>query len=314
MDSTAKPAPAGAEDPLLARVETQPNGDYDRIVREELARVQERLAQLAPVGMAAAAAPEVKVAPDAHDANGSSADKLDANISSFRAADLEGGSVRLSGKRGVARILVGLLVASIVVGGGAAWAAYGEDVKPLIAGWTPQIGAAWSLVSEKLGLGGEQGPPPAPSATADAPAPQTALTLPSESPAAAAPAAPASADVGQMLQSMARDIAGLQQGIEQLKAGQEQMTRDNAKLAEQLKASQDQLTRVMARASEASLHPRPPLPAPPKPPLVTAARKPPPPPVSTLPPPQTIAPPPQAQVQAEETPVTNAPRPPKPVP
>jgi hypothetical protein len=113
---------------------------------------------------------------------------------------------------------------------------------------------------------------------------------------------------------MARDIAGLQQGIEQLKAGQEQMTRDNAKLAEQLKASQDQLTRVMARASEASLHPRPPLPAPPKPPLVTAARKPPPPPVSTLPPPQTIAPPPQAQVQAEETAVTNAPRPPKPVP
>jgi hypothetical protein len=316
MDSTAKPAPAGAEDPLLARVETQPNGDYDRIVREELARVQERLAQLAPVGMAAAAAPEVKVAPDAYDANGSSANKLDANISSFRATDDEGRSMRPSGGRGVVRILVGLLVAGAIVGGGAAWAAYGEDVKPLIANWTPQIGTAWSLVSEKLGLSGEQSAPPAPSATADTPAPQTALAQPGAAPAtAAAPAAPAQADVGQMLQSMARDIAGLQQGIEQLKAGQDQMARDNAKLAEQLKASQDQLTRVMARASEASMHPRPPLPAPPKPPLVTAARKPPPlPPVSTLPPPQTIAPPPQAQVQAEDTQLPNAPRPPKPVP
>jgi hypothetical protein len=67
----------------------------------------------------------------------------------------------------------------------------------------------------------------------------------------------------------------------------------------------------MARASEASLHARPPLPAPPKPPFVTAARKPlPAAPVSTLPPPQTIAPP--AQQQAEEVP--GAPRPPKPVP
>jgi hypothetical protein len=316
MDSTAKPAPAGAEH-LVAHDDTKPNADYERVVREELARVQERLAQLAPVGMAAAAPPEVKVAPDALDQDGASADKLDANITAFRAADVngvEGAIPRSSTKRALVRILIGLLVAGTIVGTGAAWAAYGEDVKPLIAGWTPQIGATWSLISDKLGLSGEQSAAPAQSATADTPAPQTAMAQPITPPAPATPAAPASADVGQMLQSMARDIASLQQGIEQLKAGQEQMARDNARLAEQIKVSQEQMTRVMARASEASTHPRPPLPTPlPRPPLVAAARKPPPlPPVSSLPPPQTIAPPAQAQQQAEEVP--GAPRPPKPVP
>jgi len=314
MDSTAKPAPAGAED-LVAHGDTKPNADYERVVREELARVQERLAQLAPVGMAAAAPPEVKVAPDAFDQDGASADKLDANITAFRAADINGiedGSPRSSMRRAVARILIGMLIAGTIVGAGAAWAAYGEDVKPLIASWTPQIGATWSSISDKLGLSGEQSAAPAQSTTADTPAPQTALAQPTTAPAAAAAAAPASADVGQMLQSMARDIASLQQGIEQLKAGQDQMARDNAKLAEQLKASQEQMSRVVARASEASLHPRPPLPAP-KPPLATAVHRPlPPPPVSSLPPPQTIAPAAQAQQQAEEVPGT--PRPPKPVP
>jgi hypothetical protein len=327
MDSTAKPAPAEAEGLLLASGDAHPNGDYERVVREELARVQERLSQLAPVGTAAAAPPEAKIAPNGSEASGSETKKLDANITAFRATDVNGVDGRIappSSRRALTRVLIGVLVAGIIIGAGAAWAAYGEDVKPLVESFTPQISATWSLLSEKLGLSGEQAAPPAQSATADAPAPQTALTQPSASPAAAAPdaaaptaAAPAaSVDVGQMLQSMARDIASLQQGIEQLKAGQEQMARENAKLSEQFKASQEQVSRAMARASEASMHPRPPLPAPPKPPLVTAARKPlpaPAPPASTLPPPQTIAPPAQAQVQAEDQ-LPGALRPPKPVP
>jgi len=311
MDSTAKPAPAGAED-LLARGDTTPNADYERVVREELARVQERLAQLAPVGMAAPAPPSVKIAPAAFDPD-STADKLDANITAFRAADVHGvdeQSARPSAKRGLARILIGVLIAGTIAGAGAAWATYGEDVKPLIASWTPEISTSWSSISEKLGLSGEQTAPPGQGASADAPAQQAAPST-----AAATTAAPVSGDIGQMLQGMARDIAGLQQGIEQLKAGQEQMARDNAKLAEQLKASQEQMSRVMARASEANLHPRPPLPAAAKPPLVAAARKPAPlPPVSSLPPPQTIAPAVQAQQDADDAPVPGAPRPPKPVP
>jgi hypothetical protein len=325
MDSTAKPAPAGAEDLLLAHGDTRPNGDYERIVREELARVQERLSQLAPVGMLSAAPPpDVKIASDAFSANASNANGLDANITAFRAADVngvEGGDVRPSRRRGVARVLTGLMVAGVIVGAGAAWAAYGEDVKPLIASWTPQIGATWSLVSEKLGLNGEQAAAPTQSAlptqsaTAETSAQQIVPAQASASPAAAAAPAPA-ADVEQMLQNMARDIASLQQGIDQLKAGQEQMARDNARLGEQLKANQEQLSRVMARASEASMHPRPPLPASPKPPPLAAAHRPPPPPVSTLPPPQAIAPPPQAVASspADDAALPNAPRPPKPVP
>ena len=318
MDSTARPPLGGAEDQLPARDDnTRPNADYERVVREELARVQERLAQLAPVGMAPAAPPEVKVAPAGVDASGSDSNNLDANITAFRAAEVEAGIAPPSSRRGLARVLIGLLVAGIVVGAGAAWAAYGEDVRPLIESFTPQISATWSMLSEKLGLSGEQGAPAAQNATAEPPAPQTALaepTAPSAAPAVAAPPPVASAppvDVGQMLQNMARDIANLQQGIDQLKAGQEQMARENARLAEQLKASQEQVSRV-ARA-EASMHPKPPLPASPKPPLVTAARRPlpAPPPVSTLPPPQTIAPPAQAPVEDQ---VSGALRPPKPVP
>ena len=315
MDSTAKPAPAGAED-LLARGDTKPNADYERVVREELARVQERLAQLAPVGMTGATPPAAKIGAEAFDQGSSAAaDKLDANVSAFRAADVSGlydESIRPSAKRGLARVLVGLLVAGTIVGAGAAWATYGEEVKPLIASWTPQINTSWSSISEKLGLSGEEPASPAQGASADTPAQQAALAQPST--AAAAPAAPGSGDLGQMLQGMARDIASLQQGIEQLKAGQEQMARDNAKLAEQLKASQEQMSRVIARGSEANLHPRPALPAAPKPPLVAAARKPVPlPPVSSLPPPQTIAPA-QASQEAEDTPLPGGPRPPKPVP
>ena len=322
MDSTAKPAPAGADDLLLAGGDTKPSGDYERVVREELARVQERLAQLAPSGAAAAAAPQVKIAPDGikanMHANTPDATMLDANVTAFRASAVNGPSR----KRGVARVLTALLLAGTIVGAGAAWAAYGDAVKPLITSSVPEIGEMWSQVSDRFGLASRQSATDTPTAPADPAAPpttppQVAASQAVAPPAAAPEAAPASADVGQMLQGMARDIASLQQGIEQLKAGQEQMARDNAKLAEQLKASQEQLTRVMARASEQNLHPRPP-PAPPKP-LATAARRPMPAPVSTLPPPQAIAPPPQAaaapvQLPAEDTSLPGVPRPPKPVP
>jgi hypothetical protein len=329
MDSADKPAPTGAEDVLLGQGEAKQNGDYERVVREELARVQERLAQLAPVAAPVAASLEVKVTPEAVDTNSSSANKLDANITAFRAADVTGaesGRIRPSRGRGFARVLNSLVVAGIVVGAGAAWASYGEAIKPAIASWEPQIGQVWSLVSERLGLSGQQATPPAQAATADTAAPPAAPPQAAAAPqviappvaaapqasapqAAAAPSTPESAEVEQMLQGMARDIASLQQGIDQLKAGQEQMARENAKLAEQLRVSQEQLSRV-ARASEQNLHPRP-LPA--KPP-VTAARRPMPPapaPIAALPPPQAIAPPVQTEA---ETYVPGAPRPPKPVP
>jgi hypothetical protein len=333
MDSTVEPIPSGADEVVLVGEDSKPNADYERIVREELARVQERLAQLAPAGKPATAPPEVKLAPAAPDTSGSDASALAANISAFRAADvhgLEGANGRPPRKRGLGRFLIALLLAGTIVGAGAAWANYGEAIRPMIASWAPEIDKRiadlWSQASERLRPSGDQGAAPTQTAATDATATQAATPQASPaqtadsgaSPMPAAPVPSTSADVGQMLQGMARDIASLQQGIDQLKAGQEQMARDNAKLSEQLKASQEQLNRVMARATEASLHPRPPQPA--ARPAPTVAHRPPPlPPVSSLPPPQTIAPPPQAaasatQLPAEDAPLPGGPRPPKPVP
>ncbi|HYS87639.1 MAG TPA: hypothetical protein VEN78_21950, partial [Bradyrhizobium sp.] len=97
--------------------------------------------------------------------------------------------------------------------------------------------------------------------------PQPAL-LAQTAPEDVAPTAAAmSPELTQLLQSMARDLAALGQGIEQLKASQKQMARDNAKAAEQLKASQEQMARVIAKASEQS--PRPKISAPPPRPTAT---------------------------------------------
>jgi hypothetical protein len=49
---------------------------------------------------------------------------------------------------------------------------------------------------------------------------------------------------------MASDLANVEQKIEQLKASQEQMARDNASAIEQLKASQEQTARDNASALE----------------------------------------------------------------
>jgi DNA repair ATPase RecN len=85
-------------------------------------------------------------------------------------------------------------------------------------------------------------------------------------------AAPPSPELTQVLQSMARDLATLGQEIEQLKAGQEQMARDNANTAEQLKASREQMARVLAKASEQNLRPK--MSAPPPRPIATPTRRP----------------------------------------
>ena len=89
---------------------------------------------------------------------------------------------------------------------------------------------------------------------------------------------------------MARDLATVQQEIEQLKASQAELARESAKTAEQLKANQEQMARAIANVSEQNSRPRTSVTTSANPPLPVAnpARKP----VSTLPPP------PQARVQA----------------
>jgi len=153
---------------------------------------------------------------------------------------------------------------------------YGETTRLMISRSVPQLAPASSLPLDAPKLAAEQSPPAVQLAAADAARsqlPPPAQTAPQD--AAAAPIPP---ELTQLLQTMARDLANVQQGIEQLKTGQEELARENARTAEQLKASQEQMAGAIANASEQN--PRPRTSTNPPPPIATAARKP----VSTLPP------------------------------
>jgi hypothetical protein len=79
--------------------------------------------------------------------------------------------------------------------------------------------------------------------------PQPALRA-QTAPEDVAPTATTSLQLTQQLQSMARDLATLAQGIERLKASQDQMVLDNANAADQFKASQEQITGAVAKVSQ----------------------------------------------------------------
>jgi hypothetical protein len=63
-------------------------------------------------------------------------------------------------------------------------------------------------------------------------------------------AAPMSPELAQRLETMARDLANVTQGIEQLKTSQEQVARVNAAVAERLKEALSKMTRDNAAAAE----------------------------------------------------------------
>jgi len=165
--------------------------------------------------------------------------------------------------------LIGLLLAACISAAALAWQSpYGDAVKLMFARWAPQRVSTSSLPSEKQELPAQPSSPAVDvAATAALPQPAPlAQTTPQDV------AAPSSPELAQWLQTMARDLANVEQGIEQLKTSQEQMVRDNAELAEQLKASQEQMARLIAKASEQNLRPK--ISAPPPRPIATPTRKP----------------------------------------
>ena len=84
----------------------------------------------------------------------------------------------------------------------------------------------------------------------------------------------APAEQSELLQTMARDLAAMQQGNEHLKASQEQLVSDNAKTAEQLRASEEQVTRLVAKISELEQRAAVKPPAPQPRPVAEPARRP----------------------------------------
>jgi len=182
--------------------------------------------------------------------------------------------------RPAVRGFTGLLLAACIGVAAIAWqSSYGDSAKEMIARWVPQRVVSSSPPLENPGLPAQPSPPAVQAAAAKTAPPQPAL-LAQTAPEDAAPTAAATAvspELTQLLQSMARDIATLGQGIAQLKASQEQMARDNANAAEQIKARQEQMARVLAKASEvrtSQQSPRPQISAPPPRPIANPARQP----------------------------------------
>jgi septal ring factor EnvC (AmiA/AmiB activator) len=156
---------------------------------------------------------------------------------------------RPSRGRPALRGFIGLLLTAGICTAAFAWQSYGETVRPMISRWAPQL--ASSLPSATPELAAQQSLPVVQVAAADAAISQ--LSPPAQTvPQAAAPA-PIPPEVTESLQTMARDLASVQQEIEQLKASQQELARENARTAEQLKASQEQIARVISNASEQNL-------------------------------------------------------------
>src|SRR5262249_59156556 len=142
------------------------------------------------------------------------------------------------------RGLIGLLLAAcIFVAAFALQSSYGDAVRPIIARWAPQLVTTSSQLLDEPGLSAQQSPPSVRAAAAE-PAPQQLTPQAQTTPPDVGPTADqVPPELPQLLQTMMRDLANVEQEIEQLKTSQEQMARDNAKVAEQVKASQEHMAR-----------------------------------------------------------------------
>ncbi len=144
------------------------------------------------------------------------------------------------GRRAV-RGLVGLLLAVCIGGAAMAWHAYGDATSGIIEKWAPPFARSSSPPLERPALADQQVSTAKPTPPQPAPAAQTLEV--------AAPTAPARpAESPQSLPSMAREIEQLKSSIAQLRASQEQMSRDIAKASE---AKTSEAKTSEARAAEA---------------------------------------------------------------
>jgi len=128
------------------------------------------------------------------------------------------------------RSFTALLLAACIGVAAIAWQSSGNVAKQIIAKWAPKFILTSLLPAlEKPELPAQPNPPTVQAAAANTaprqPAPPAQTAPEGVAPTTAAP----SPGMPQLLQSMARDLATAGQEIEQLKASQEQMSRDIAK-------------------------------------------------------------------------------------
>ena len=245
MSSTSNPTPDNPDAVLTARTDERLAHVYEQIALadEQLARVTEQLSKMEhdPVPH-----PSVVSGP------------------------------RPSHDRPALRGLVGLLLAACI--GGVAFAAqtpHGEAARLIVAQWAPYLNSTASPWLEKPGNSTQASASTPQLASVDATAAQPASPAPAQE--AAPTPAPLPPELTQLLQAMTRNIATVEQGVEQLKANQERMAADNAREIEQLRADQEQIrlaARPPGKPSEQEQRPKTPVPSPR--PVASATVKPPP--------------------------------------
>jgi len=217
---------------------------YKRVVREVLARIDQRLAEL-----------EKAAAPDPTEA------------SVFRSA-MTAGEGNSAFRRWGVRIAVASLVSVAVLGGAAAWYFSDSDgPRALIARLVPSFGSGGSAPQESQpaqkdgqDTAMDQGTHGPQLGATDGAAPPSSPP-PNASDNDARPAAATSPELASLVQKLTTDIENLGQGIDRLRMSQDQMSRDNALAMQQLQAGQEQLVRIVkpsAQNANAQAKPSPP--------------------------------------------------------
>ncbi len=157
-------------------------------------------------------------------------------------------SRRPSRGRPVLRGFIALLLTAGICTAAFAWHSYGETARPVIARWAPQLAMALPPASEAPKLAAGPAAPSVQPAAVDAAGSQLPPSV--ENAQQDATANPLPAETAQLLQTLTRDLADLRQQVEQLRAGQEALSRETAENAEQLKESREQTARAIASISE----------------------------------------------------------------
>jgi hypothetical protein len=274
MDTTANPKQTDSRHVMVARADEELAHAHEQIKRahEEIGRTEEQLSELQ------------------HDVARQPSDHPQGRMNTFRPA-VPSNPPSL-GRRAV-RAFISLALLGCIGVAAMAWQSpsSGDAAKQMIARWAPQLVPTLLLTLESPGLPAQRAPLAVRASAASAAPPQPAPMAQIAPQGVVPPASALSPDSAQLLQSMARDLATVGQRIEQLKAS-----------IDQLKAGQQQMSREIAKpfeskASEQNLRPK--TSAPPPRPTAASTRKP----VATLPSPQATA-----QPQAEKTQLSSVPR------
>jgi hypothetical protein len=272
MDTTANPKQTDSHHVMVARADEELAHAHEQITRahEEIGRTEEQLSELQ------------------HDVARQPSDHPQRRMNTFRPA-VPSNPPSL-GRRAV-RAFISLALLGCIGVAAMAWQSpsSGDAAKQMIARWAPQLVPTLLLTLESPGLPAQRAPLAVRASAASAAPPQPAPLAQIAPQGVVPPASALSPDSAQLLQSMARDLATVGQRIEQLKAS-----------IDQLKAGQQQMSREIAKpfeskASEQNLRPK--TSAPPPRPTAASTRKP-----VTLSSPQATA------QQAEKTQLSSAPR------